>query len=70
VFHPATIDAAATVAARLLQAQPEGFSVGEFRDQIGVTRKHAVPLLAELDARAVTRRRDDLRIGGPRLPEV
>jgi selenocysteine-specific elongation factor len=69
VFHPATVDAAAQVAARMLRTRPEGFSVGEFRDEIGVTRKHAVPLLAELDARAVTRRRDDLRIGGPRLPE-
>jgi hypothetical protein len=29
-----------------------------------------VPIAAELDARAVTRRRDDLRIAGPRLPAL
>jgi selenocysteine-specific elongation factor len=68
VFHPEAIEAAGSVAAHLLAEHPDGFTVGQFRDEIGVTRKHAVPLLAELDARAVTRRRDDLRIGGPRLP--
>jgi len=29
-----------------------------------------LPLVAELDARGVTRRRDDLRIAGPRLPDI
>jgi Elongation factor SelB, winged helix len=29
-----------------------------------------VPLLAELDARGITRRRGDLRIAGPRLPSA
>ena len=32
------------------------------------TRKWAVPLLNVLDARGITRRRDDLRVAGPRLP--
>jgi selenocysteine-specific elongation factor len=27
-------------------------------------------LVAELDARGITRRRDDVRIAGPRLPEI
>ena len=31
---------------------PAGFTVGEFRDAAGITRKHAVPLLSELDAAA------------------
>jgi selenocysteine-specific elongation factor len=69
VFHPHAIDAAAVVAARLLAASP-GFTIAEFRDAIGATRKHALPLLNELDARGVTRRRDDVRIGGPRLPAL
>ena len=68
-FHPATIAAAADVAARLLHSDPEGFTVAQFRDATGASRKFALPLVAELDARGITRRRDDLRIAGPRLPE-
>jgi selenocysteine-specific elongation factor len=69
-FHPQAIDAAARSAARLLVEHPQGFTVAQFRDVTGSTRKHALPLVAELDARGITRRRDDLRIGGPRLPVV
>jgi selenocysteine-specific elongation factor len=68
VFHADTIDAAALVAAELLAADPDGFTVAQFRDRTGASRKYALPLVAELDARGVTRRRDDLRIAGPRLP--
>lgn len=67
-FHREAIDAAAEVAARLLADRPDGFTVAEFRDATGASRKFALPLVAELDARGVTRRRDDLRIAGPRLP--
>lgn len=69
-FHADTIDAAAGLAARLLSASPNGFTVAEFRDATGASRKFALPLVAELDARGITRRRDDLRIAGPRLPEA
>ena len=68
-FHPDAIDTAAIAAARLLVDHPDGFTVAQLRDALAVTRKHALPLAAELDARAVTRRRGDLRIAGPRLPE-
>jgi len=67
-FHADTVDAAALLAARLLSASPDGFTVATFRDATGASRKFALPLVAELDARGVTRRRDDLRIAGPRLP--
>ncbi|MEI7619096.1 MAG: selenocysteine-specific translation elongation factor [Actinomycetota bacterium] len=69
-FHPQTIDDAAQAAAALLANNPDGFTVAQFRDVTGSTRKHALPLAAELDARGITRRREDLRIGGPRLPIV
>jgi selenocysteine-specific elongation factor len=69
-FHADTIDAAALVAARLLAESPDGFTVAAFRDATGASRKFALPLVAELDARGITRRRDDLRIAGPRLPEI
>jgi len=69
-FHHEAIDAAGDVAARLLAARPDGFTVAEFRDATGASRKFALPLVAELDARGITRRRGDLRIAGPRLPTV
>jgi selenocysteine-specific elongation factor len=68
LFHRDAIDAAARVAAHLLAADPNGFTVAEFRDRTGASRKFALPLVAELDARGITRRREDLRIAGPRLP--
>jgi selenocysteine-specific elongation factor len=70
VFHPEVIDAAALVAARLLAANADGFTVAELRDEIGSTRKHVLPLVGELDARGITRRRGDVRIAGPRLPAL
>lgn len=69
-FHRDAIDAAAFVAAELLAEHADGFTVAQFRDATGASRKYVLPLVAELDARGVTRRRDDLRIGGPRLPPV
>ena len=67
-FHRDAVDHAAHIAAQLLAAHPDGFTVSQFREALGNTRKHAMPLAAELDARGVTRRRGDMRIGGPRLP--
>jgi selenocysteine-specific elongation factor len=68
VFHAATIDAAARIAADLLASTPEGFTVAAFRDATGASRKFVLPLVSELDSRGITRRRDDVRIAGPRLP--
>ena len=70
IFLAATIDAAAVVAAELLASNATGFTVAQFRDATGASRKFALPLVAELDKRGITRRRDDLRIAGPRLPEL
>jgi len=67
-FAPSAIDAAARRVAELLAENPEGVTVAQVRDGLGTTRKHALPLLAHFDATGVTRRRGDLRIGGPRLP--
>jgi selenocysteine-specific elongation factor len=67
-FHRDTIEQAGLIAAQLLAQSPDGFTVAQFRDATGASRKFALPLVSELDARGVTRRRDDLRIGGPRLP--
>jgi selenocysteine-specific elongation factor len=61
---------AARVCRTLLAADPGGFTVSDFRQAAGNTRKHAVPLLAHLDSIGATRRREDRRIAGPRLDAV
>lgn len=68
-FAASGIEAAARLAARLLVEHPGGFTVSMFREAAGNTRKHALPLLARLDGTGITRRREALRIGGPRLPK-
>ncbi len=69
-FHPSAVAEAARRMAEIIAAKPDGVTAGEARDAFGVTRKHAIPLLTELDARGITRRRGDLRIAGPRLPPL
>ena len=66
-FHVAALDTARDAACRLLDEHPNGFTMSQFRDRLGITRKHAVPLATELDTRGMTRRRDDILIEGPRL---
>ncbi len=68
-FTSRAVDAAARVVAGLLARDPGGFTVAQARDALSTTRKHALPLLARLDATGVTRRRGDLRVAGPRLPD-
>ncbi len=68
VFHGEALDIAARASAALLARSPDGFTVAELRDALGMSRKFALPLVNELDARGITRRRGDVRIAGPRLP--
>ncbi|HUF32112.1 MAG TPA: selenocysteine-specific translation elongation factor [Acidimicrobiales bacterium] len=67
-FAPTAVDAAARTVARLLAASPDGVTVAEVRDALATSRRYLLPLLAVLDGSGVTRRRGDLRVGGPRLP--
>ena len=67
VFHASAIELAAGIARQLLDEHPAGFTVAQFRDASGTSRKYALPILGQLDADGRTRRRDDLRIAGPRL---
>jgi selenocysteine-specific elongation factor len=69
-FASDAIAAAGQIVARLLARSPEGITVAGVRDALQTTRKHVLPLLAQLDASGVTRRRGDVRIAGPRLPKV
>jgi selenocysteine-specific elongation factor len=42
-------------------------TVGELREQWGITRKHAVPIFEFFDERQITKRDGDLRTAGPQL---
>ncbi|MGA0877929.1 MAG: selenocysteine-specific translation elongation factor [Ilumatobacteraceae bacterium] len=66
-FHHSAVERARRAAQTLLTDHPDGFTMSQFRESLGITRKHAVPLATELDGRGITRRRDDVRIAGPRL---
>jgi len=70
LFASSSIEQAAVAVARLLQLKPGGVTVAEIRDALGTTRKFALPICAILDSTGVTRRREDLRIPGPRLPDL
>jgi len=67
-FATSAVTAAGLAVAGLLAQHPDGVTVSEVREAMGTTRKHVVPLLGHLDATGVTRRRGDVRVGGPRLP--
>ncbi len=69
-FAPSALDTAAVAVAGLLAEHPEGVTVAQIRDALGTSRKFLLPLLTLLDGRGITRRRGDLRIGGPRLPSL
>ena len=67
VFHISALETARLNVQKILQQHPNGFTVSQFRENLGITRKHAVPLLEALDRRAITKRNGDLRLGGARL---
>ena len=67
VFHISALEIARLNVQKILQQHPNGFTVSQFRENLGITRKHAVPLLEALDRRAITKRNGDLRVGGARL---
>lgn len=69
IFHSQAIATATSAVKVLLQNNPSGFTVSQFRDALQITRKHAVPLIEYLDQCGITRRSDDLRLAGARLTQ-
>ncbi|WP_101947918.1 SelB C-terminal domain-containing protein [Mycobacterium sp. 3519A] len=55
VLGPDALDRAAD----MLRSLPQPFTVAEAKRALGTTRRVAVPLLEQLDARRITRRKDD-----------
>jgi selenocysteine-specific elongation factor len=45
-----------------LDELPSEFTVADFRDEMGITRRQAIPLLEWLDSRGLTLRRGDIRV--------
>lgn len=66
VMHVSAL-AACVDAVRAVFADKGELAVSDLRDALGVTRKHAVPLLEFLDARRITVRRGDVRVPGSAL---
>ncbi len=68
-FAKASIAKATALLREGLAAKPTGLTVAEIRDIFDTTRKFALPLLAYFDGNGITRRREDVRIAGPRMPQ-
>jgi selenocysteine-specific elongation factor len=59
IFHASALE---QLRALLAARKAQRFSVGEFKDWTGVSRKYAIPLLEYLDRERVTRREGDQRV--------
>ncbi len=68
-FAASALEEAAGLLATKLRGS-DGITVAEVRDLLGTSRKYVLPILNYFDNNGITRRRDDLRIAGPRLPEL
>lgn len=66
-FSATAVEKAIDLLGDRLATQPDGITVSDIRTIWDTSRKFALPLLAHLDSTGVTRRRDDVRIAGPRL---
>ena len=66
-FHSSAIEKAIASVRDLLITNPQGFTIAQFREHLGVSRKYALPLINHLDTTGFTRRRDDVRIAGAKL---
>lgn len=68
-FAAAALESAGRLLRSAFEAQPEGMTVAEIRDLWGTSRKYVLAIVGWMDATGQTRRRDDLRLPGPRLPD-
>ncbi len=65
-FHIEVLQSLRPTLTELWNLSPQGFTMSELREALDITRKHALPLAVCLDKIGLTRRRDDVRIPGPR----
>ncbi|MGH9291339.1 MAG: selenocysteine-specific translation elongation factor [Acidimicrobiales bacterium] len=69
-FATEAVAQASRIVASLLARSPGGVTASQVREALGTTRRYVLPLLSHMDSTGVTRRRGDLRIAGPRLPDA
>ena len=63
-FHSDTLQSLRPTLHQLWNQYPDGFTVSHLREELGITRKHAVPLATCLDKAALTKRVGDSRLPG------
>ena len=68
-FAATALDEAARVLAAAF-VDSKGLTVADVRDLLGTSRKYVLPILGYFDNNGITRRRDEIRIPGPRMPSV
>jgi selenocysteine-specific elongation factor len=66
-FSAKALCLATSIVSELLNERQDGVTVSQVRQALGCTRRHALPLLAELDVRGVTHRLGNVRVSGPLL---
>ena len=66
LYHPRALLAIRQKLAEYFRGQRE-VTVSQFRELLGITRKHAIPLLEYFDQHGITRRDGDVRLPGPEL---
>ncbi len=66
-FAQSALAEARRLVSTAFETQPDGLTVAEIRDLLDTSRKYVLALLSYMDGNGMTRRRDDLRIAGPRL---
>jgi selenocysteine-specific elongation factor len=60
-FSASAVEEARDRIAPFLESRPQGATASELRDQLGLSRKYAIPLLEFFDKQGFTRREGDLR---------
>jgi hypothetical protein len=63
-FHAETLASLRPTLEQLWTQNPEGFTMANLRDALGITRKHALPLGNCLDKMGLTKRQGDVRVVG------
>jgi selenocysteine-specific elongation factor len=68
-IHRDALERAISVLQTLFAGRAE-IGVGDFKDALGITRKHAIPLLELFDSKGVTVRKGNARMAGSGLADA
>jgi selenocysteine-specific elongation factor len=69
LIHPAALELAVGAIRTWFSTRVE-LAVGDLKELLGLTRKHAIPLLELLDQRGLTARKGNARVAGPALSDA